>query len=330
MARTMSPIFDNGATARHLVACALALLALAACPGAMAGPEMGVAQVGNSVKFVVPPNWKVAQQNDQVAMIMPETQPQGGCLLAVTPMFEDDMHDDMALAMKSAEVMLPPQLRPFGIGGISRLEGISVKGWHFIDLYGSAGDPRQGMAAHVLVAQLGTRRAVMFGLSSSKIDDNVYTMAAEPKPVCLAGQNNRLWVTIFHSLTFNGVPMDPTEFRRMLVGSWSHMGKVALSLSFDANGEFSKGGASGYVLHNVKPGYNEYNTTSLGMGGRWETPGGDQLLLHCNRGCNADIKDLVSMVRKVDPSNPGGSSWTLRTIGMPSTGDFTLDYGRDR
>jgi len=316
---------------RHVTKTAITLLALAAGCIANAASEMGVAQIGNSVKFAVPPNWQIAKQDDQAVIIAPEAMPKGGCILAVTRAYEDDQHDDVALAMQVANAFLPPELRPFGTGGISRLDGVTAKGWHFIDLYGGAGNPRLGMAAHVLIAQLGSKRAAMVGVSSASIETNPYAMAPEPKPTCLAGQNNRLWVTIFHSLMYDGIAMDPTEFRKLLVGNWSHSGdKVSFAMSFLPNGDFSYGASSGYILHNVKPGYDQLNTTSLGQGGHWETPGGDQLIRHCKQGCDVDMRDLVSLVRKVDPANPSASNWTLRMVGVPPHGDFTMDWSRDR
>jgi hypothetical protein len=125
--------------------------------------------------------------------------------------------------------------------------------------------------------------------------------------------------------------MDPTEFRRLLAGNWSHSGgKVSFAISFAPNGEFSYGASTGYVLHQVKPGYDEWNTTSLGQGGQWETPAGDLLIRHCHKGCNVDQQDFVSLVRKVDAANPSGANWTMRMVAKPPIGDFTMDWSRDR
>lgn len=277
----------------------------------------------------LPPGWK-AQETPDGAMITPQSQPKGGCVVVLTKVVDDDVHDDMRMAIIAVDNMLPAQLRPFGRGGISRYDGIAGKGWHYLDLYGSVGDPRENLSAHVLIADLGPKRAAMIGVGSASIETNVYALAPEPKATCLAGQNNRMWVTLFHTLRFPGYEADSPELGRLITGDWSRSGKYSFALTFSGNGDYSYGAAHGLYLPAQQPGMVEEHLTTVANSGHFDIQG-DRLIRHCRQGCGGTQEALISIVRKTDPKSLGGFAWTLRTLDLPvPRGDFTYDYGKDR
>lgn len=331
---------------RSLVGVALATLAsiasaAAAPPGGdpAAAQPTGSARVmyAGSVGFVALPGWRVLNVSntgnaaDGTTTLVRDPSPPGGCAVIVTPLLTDPS-DAATFGVTLVNALLPPELKPFGAHGLSRYDGISGKGWRYVDMYAEVGDPNAHMAVHVLVADLGARKMAMIGFTSSTIDTNVYALAPEPIPVCLAGQDNDDWALMFHTLQIPGHAADDTALGRQLVGSWSHMGKVALSMSFGPNGEYSNGGASGYMLRNVHPGKSEEHITTVAGDGRYAVQG-DRLYRACTPDCDPRNYEFFSIVRHADSKTSGGG-WMLRVIQMRGVGQgrvgyVTLNYNRD-
>jgi len=292
-----------------------------------------------NVVFSLMPGWKVADvqksgQASGMTTIVPEKEPPGGCAMVITPAFIDDMGDDVKLALKAARELAPPPYRPFGTGEVSLLEGTSGKGWHFLDLYGLAGDPRQKRATHVLVANLGKLRVVVTGFGSSSIETNLYAAAPEPIPSCLAGQNNLMWVALQHTLRLPGFEADSPELGRQLVGEWSRGGKYSFSYTFGANGEYAWGAAHGMLLKSLHPGQVEEHMTTIANEGKYEVHG-DRWTKSCPGPCGGPASAMFSIVRQVNPKASGYGTWTLRVIDLgsqaiPHRVYFTDDYSRGR
>jgi len=332
--------------ARFLIMIALAAFAsLAGAAGSPPGAAPSDAQAIDSpremragtVGFVALPGWRVVNvvkagnEADGTTMLLREPQPPGGCALFVTPVVSDPS-DAATFGVTFVNALLPAELKPFGARGISRYDGVSGRGWRYVDLYAEVGDPKAHMAAHVLVADLGPQKVAMVGITSSTIDINPYALAPQPVPVCLAGQDNDDWVVLFHTLQIPGHEKDDPALSRQLIGSWSHMGTVALALTFGPNGEYSHGGATGYTLNHVHPGKSEEHITTVAGDAHYLVQG-DRLYTTCTPKCDMKKFEFFSVVRHVDAKTPAGS-WMLRFIQMRQDGPgrvgyMTLNYNRD-
>jgi hypothetical protein len=278
----------------------------------LAGP-VGPVRFNAGIGYVAPAGWSISENGGMVVMSRPMSQNDSPCVALLLPP-QPAQADLVAQAYAIANQLFAARFgRLAGDLGrdirLSLYQGISGKGWDYIELFGILGDERHRNDGRILLAQMGSQVVALAGITKSG--------------QCLGNRyyrDNDNWALLFHSLQLPGYTGDSPLLKQQLLGQWESVGSTTFSSkTYAANGHFGRLDAHATYTESSRPGFIVQETSSWEGDGSYEVRG-DRLTSSPSTGeyAGKTITELFSIVRRANTAKPGGSELLLRVVSRAS------------
>jgi hypothetical protein len=281
----------------------------------VAARPVGPVRMHGAVGYIAPVGWTVKDTGDGMTLLTGPDDRTEPCVIVMFPPLPalNDLAAQGVDLVAQTKAKLFANLGPFQDDRgrdvrETREEGVSTRGWEYVDLLGQFGGDgilNGNVKVRVLVARIGDQVLQIMGLTkTARCLGN------------LAWRDNATWALLFHSLQLPGYTGESRQLAQQLVGTWTISGsRAGVTQTYASNGRF--GSVAVYQSYELS----SRADTVLEVNRSWQGDGpytvhGDRLHTENAHAGESErnVTRLFSIVRMPKEDQPGQFNEVLRVV----------------